>query len=124
MSEIMIEALQSLRLRAERLEQDAAELRQELDRVTEALESPSTIVARYVIDGEMYEITQADIMNAKSGLVKSWNESAVYDLAAIKKVANKLRERSPEERKQYFFETVEAIREEALANGTAIDSKL
>lgn len=56
--------------RAERLEQEAAELRQELARVAEVLISPSSVLARYIIEGETYEITQADVEIVKSELAR------------------------------------------------------
>ena len=61
MSETILETIQILRHRAERLEQEAAELRQALTQVAVALESPTSVVARYVIANETYEITQADV---------------------------------------------------------------
>lgn len=102
------------------MEQEASELRRELARIDV---SSSSVVARYVIEGETYEITQGDVETVKNELARPWAESALYDLVAVKKMAKKLRERSPEEREQHFYETVEAVRAAALVNGTAIDSE-
>lgn len=124
MGATILETIQTLQHQAERLEQEAAELRQALAHVVEALISPSSIVARYVIEGETYEITQADVESVRAKLAKPWRESALYELAAVKKVAKKLRERSPEAQNLYFFKTVEAIRATSLANGTAIDAEI
>lgn len=104
------------------MEQETSELRQELARIAELLISPSSVVVRYVIEGETYEITQGDVETVKNELARPWAESALYDLVAVKKMAKKLRERSPEEQNHHFYETVEAIRAAALVNGTAIDS--
>jgi hypothetical protein len=123
MNDTLLEKIQTLQHQAERLEQEATELRQALAHVAEVLLSPSSVVVRYVIEGETYEITQADVEAVRTELAKPWTESALYELAAVKKVAKKLRERSPEEQKQHFFKTVEAIRAAALANGTAIDTE-
>lgn len=123
MSETILERIQILQQQAERLEQEAAELRQALAHVVDALVSPSSVVARYVIEGDTYEITQAEVETVRSQLAKPWTESALYELAAVKKVAKKLRERSPEAQDQYFFKTVEAIQAAALANGTTIETE-
>jgi hypothetical protein len=123
MSEILLETIQTLHHRADRLEREAAELRQEIARIEQDLKNPSSVVARYVINGETYEITRADVEEIKVGLIKPRSESAMIELAAAKKLAKKLRELPEEERKKRFFETVEAIRAEAIANGTAIDTE-
>lgn len=71
MNDSLLETIQTIQQRAERLEQEAAELRQELARVADVLISPSSVVARYVIEDETYEITQADVEGVKSELAKS-----------------------------------------------------
>lgn len=123
MNDSLLETIQTIQHRTEKLEGEAAELRQALANVAKALLSPSSIVARYVIAGETYEITQADVEKVKAELANPWSESALYELAAAKKMAKKLRELSPDLQDQYFFETVEAIQETALADGTAIDTE-
>lgn len=123
MNDSLLETIQTIKQRAERLEQEASELRRELARIAEVFINPSSVVARYIIEGETYEITQSDVEMARNELAKPWTESALYELVAVKKMARKLRERSPEEQNQHFYETVEAIRAAALANGTAIDSE-
>lgn len=123
MSDSLLEAIQALKQRAERLEQEASELRQELTRLAEVMTSPSAVVARYVIEGETYEITQHDVELARAGLAKPWAESAVYELAVIKKVAEKLHGLSPEEQNDYFSKLIEAIWPDALENETAIDTR-
>lgn len=123
MSDTILERIQTLQHQAERLEQEAAELRQALAHVVEVLISPSSVVARYVIEGETYEITQAEVESVRAKLAKPWTESALYELATVKKVAKKLRERSPEAQSEYFFKTVEAIRAASLENGTAIETE-
>lgn len=123
MNDSLLETIQTIKQRAERLEQEASELRRELARIAEVFINPLSVVARYIIEGETYEITQSDVEMARNELAKPWTESALYELVAVKKMARKLRERSPEEQNQHFYETVEAIRAAALANGTAIDSE-
>jgi len=123
MSDSLLKTIQAIQNRAERLEQEAAELRQELARVAAVLISPSSVVARYVIEDETYEVTQDDVETVKVELANPWTDSALYELAVIKKVPKHLKQRSPEAQNQHFFKTVEAIRAAALANGTAIDTE-
>ena len=123
MDDSLLEAIKTLSQRAERLEQEASELRQELTRLAEGLTNPLAVVARYVIEGETYEITQHDVELARAGLAKPWAESAVYELAVIKKVAAKLRGLSPEEQNDYFSKLIEAIWPDALEDETAIDTR-
>jgi len=122
MGETLLETIQTLQNQAARLEREAAELRQALAHVVEVLISPSSVVARYVIEGETYEITQAEVEAVRTELAKPWTESALYELAAVKQVAKRLKERSPEMQNQYFFKTSEAIRAAALIDGRAIDA--
>lgn len=123
MSDTLLETIQTLQHQAERLEQEAADLRHALARVAETLLSPTSVVARYVIEGETYDITQAEVEAVKSELTKTWAESALYELAAVKKVAKKLSEQSTQAQSQHFLKTVEAIRAQALANGSAIETE-
>jgi hypothetical protein len=116
----LLERIQTLQHRAEHLEKEAAELRQALAQVAEVLVSPSSIVARYEIEGETYEITQADVEAVKADVAMPWSESALYELAVVKKVSKVLRERPNEEQNHYFFKTVEAIRAASLLDGTAV----
>lgn len=123
MNDTLLETIQTLQSQAQRLERDAGELRQALAHVAEVLISPSSVVARYVIEGETYEITQAEVETVRTGLARPWPDSALYELAAVKKVANTLRDRSAEEQTQYFVATIDAIRAAAITNRTAIDTE-
>lgn len=123
MSDTLLETIHTLRQRAERLEQEAGLLREELTRMAETLTSPSSVVAQYVIEGETYIITQADVEAVRAELAKPWTDSAVYELAVVKKVSERLRRGSHKVRNQHFFKTVEAIRAAALADGTAIENE-
>jgi hypothetical protein len=123
MPETLLETVQMIQHRAERLEQEAAELRQELSRMAEVLADPYSVVARYIIEGKLYEITQADVNAVKGGLAKSWDTAALYDLAVIKKMTKTLRENPPEAQSQYLLEKLDAIRAASIVDGTAIDSE-
>lgn len=87
MSDSLLEAIQALKQRAERLEQEAAELRQELTRLAEGLTNPLAVVARYIIEGETYEITQQDVEMAQTQSAKPWADRDLYELALLKKTA-------------------------------------
>lgn len=123
MENTLLETIQTLQHRAERLETEATALRQALAQVAEVLVSPSSVVVRYEIEGETYEITQADVEAVKAEVAKPWSDSALYELAVVKKVSKTLRERPIEEQDQTFFKTVEAIRAASLADGTAVASE-
>ncbi len=123
MNNTLLETVQTLERRAQRLEEEAALLRQGLAWVADELTTTSPVVVSYVIEGETYEITQADVDAVQTKLVKPHPESALQELAAAKKVAEHLRKLSPEEQNQHFFETVEAIRAAAIADGTAIETE-
>ena len=117
MSNTLLESIQTLQHRAERLEEEAAKLRRELARMADFLTSPSSVVARYVIENETYEITQADVEAVRAELAKPWNDAALYELAAVKKVAVVFQNQTAEEQNNHFFRTVEAIRVAALESG-------
>ena len=123
MSASILESIQTLQRQAEHLEREAVELRQALARIVDELANSSAIVARYEIDGEVIEVTQSDVTTLAEGLTTSYSDVALYEVAASKKLALRLRERSPEEQKEYFFRTIETIRETAIADGTAIDTE-
>jgi hypothetical protein len=122
-SESFLETIHAIQQRATRVEHEAAELRQQVARMAELLASPASVVARYVIEGEIYEITQSDVDAVKAEMVKPAAEEALYELAVVKKMAKTLRERPLELQNEHFFKTVEAIRAAAVADGTAIESE-
>ena len=121
MSNSLLETVRVLEQRAEYLEKEAALLRQELARVAEELAAESPVVARYTIEGETYEITEADVEAVRANLVKPWPDEAVQELALSNKMAERLQELSPEERERRFFAMIEEARAAAIADGTAIE---
>ncbi len=122
-NEALIEVVRTLEQRAEHLEQEAALIRQELTRIAAQLGAGSPIVARYVIEGETYEITQAEVEAVQATLAKPWPDEAVRELAAVKKMAERLKKLSLEEQNDYFLKTVETIRATAIADGTALETE-
>ena len=83
----------------------------------------SAVVRRYQIDEHTVEVNEADAQEMRKSLIKPWDEDAVYELAAAKKLALYLREKPIEEQWQHFWKTVEDIRAAAAADGTMIDTE-
>lgn len=123
MDNTLFETIQTLRYQAERLEQEAGELRQALAHVAAGLTPPSFVVAQYVIDGKTYEVTQAEVDAIKQTLTKPRADETFCELVASKKLAADLRKLPLEEQNRYFFETVEAIRTAAIEDGTALETE-
>jgi hypothetical protein len=121
MSKTLLETVRILEQRAEYLDKEAASLRQELARVADELATASPIVAHYTIEGETYEITQADVDAVRAKLVKPWPEDAVQELALVKKMAQRSKHLSREERSLRLQKVIEASQAAAIADGTAID---
>ncbi|NJN94142.1 MAG: hypothetical protein HC875_08645 [Anaerolineales bacterium] len=88
MSENLLQAIRLLEQRAQYLEKEAALLRQELAQVVDELAAASPVVARYVIEGETYEITQAEVEVVRARLVKPHSEEALHELVLVKKWQN------------------------------------
>jgi hypothetical protein len=123
MSKTLLETVRILEQRAEYLEKEAASLRQELARVADELATTSPIVARYTIEGETYEITQADVDAVRARMIKSHSEEALRELALADKMAERTKHLSREERALRLQKTIEASRMAAIADGTAIENE-
>ncbi len=79
------------------------------------------VVARYDMDGEIYEITQADVEAVRVRMVKPRSEKMLYELALVYKMAKLKKTLSREESFKQLMESVEKCRADAIADGTAID---
>ena len=123
MSNTLLETVQTLERRAQRLEEEAALLRQGLAWVADELTTTSPVVASYTIEGETYEITQADVDAVRANLVKPWPDDAVQELALANKMAERLPKLSPAEQERRFFTMIEEARTAAIADGTAIEDE-
>ncbi len=110
----LIVTIQNLQRHAERLEQEAALIRQELAQLIHTL----TVVARFTIEGECYEITQAEVDAARAKLVKPRADRTLHTLILAQKMAERRQGKLTEAKK--FFELVEKERNIAIADGTAI----
>jgi len=104
--------------RLQRLEREAIALRNVLERIVEILSQP---VAAYEIEGETVIITQGDIAAVRARLTKPRSDEVVQVLALARKLSERRASLPPEERERLFWENVEAIRAEAIAQGTAIE---
>jgi len=113
--------LSRLQERTRRLEKEERALRAEVEHMPQALDRP---VATYVVDGEEFVITQADVVRVKSELLRPHSEEAIHVVALADKIGERRRHLSPEERERLFWENVEAIRTQAIADGTAIDDPM
>jgi hypothetical protein len=119
----LLSTIEEMRNRAQRLEQEAAALRLELDQVATALSDETSVVARYVVDGEEYAITEADIARVRARLLKPRPPETLRELALADKIAGHVKMLPPEDQYRRFKENVEAIRAEAITDGTAIDDE-
>ncbi len=110
--------LERLQRRAQALESEAAALRADVRQVVQALDQ---VVATYDVEGEEYVITSGDVLAVRERLIKPHSEEIIQELALADKMAQRQSQWPVEKQKRRFRETVEAIRAQAIADGTAID---
>jgi hypothetical protein len=115
------ERAQLLEDQAASLHHEAAALRADVRQVVQALDQP---VASYVVDREEYVITAGDVAAVKAKLLKPHSEEAIYTVALADKISARQSQLPPEEQKRRFRENIEAIRGQAIADGTAIDDPM
>ena len=110
--------LQRLQERARQLEAEATALRTAVEQVAQTLDQP---VAFFVIDGEEITISAGDVERVRTQMVKPRDQNALHELALLMKLRERDQSMSISARNTRFSATVDAIRTQALANGTAID---
>ena len=110
-----------LQKRAHRPKEETAALRADVEQMTRTFDRP---VATYVVDGENFIITEADVARVKSELLRPHSEEAIHVIALADKIGERRRHLPPEEQERLFWENVEAIRAQAIADGTAIDDPM
>ena len=110
-----------LQKRARRLEKETAALRADVEQVTRALDRP---VATYVVDGEKIIVTEKELAAVRSQLTRPRSDKVVQVLALADKISELRRHLPPEKQESLFWENVEAIRTQAIADGTAIDDPI
>lgn len=85
------------------------------------------VVATHVEDGITFTVTQSEAAAMRNSLRKKSTrrpDELIHEMVLIEKIAPHRQERyTEEELKTQFFETIEAIRAEAVENGTAIDEE-
>jgi len=113
--------LSRLQERAQRLEEEAAALRNDVTQMAQALDQP---VMTYVVDGEEYRLTARDVAAVRNRLVRPRPEHVIRELALEYKIAERHRSDPLDERERRFWDNIEAIRAQAIANGTAIDNPM
>ncbi len=109
--------LNRLQERARLLEEEAVALRTDVVQIVQALERP---VASYVVDGKELFITEQDIMAVEARLTRPRSDEVVYALALADKITSLRRPLPPQARERLFWENVEAMRAQAVADGTAV----
>ena len=119
----LLETIQNLQGQAERLEHEAALLRQALARVAERLADPSAVVACYDIEGEHYEITHGEVDALQRRMIKPRAERTLITLALSDQMAARRKHWTREQHAAALEQVIEAIRQQAIANGTAIEDE-
>jgi len=114
-------ALSRLQERARRLEEEVTALRADVEQVTHALDRP---VATYIVNGEEIAVTEGDVVTVRERLTQPRSDEVVKALALADKIGERRRDLPHEEQERLFWENVEAIRAQAIADGTAIDDPL
>lgn len=110
--------LQRLQERARQLETEATALRAAVEQVAQTLDQP---VASFVIDGEEITISAGDVERVRIQMVKPRDQATLQELALIMKLRERDQSMPTAVRNTRFSATVDAIRSQALANGTVID---
>lgn len=110
--------LSQLQERARRLEQEMAALRADLDQMANMLSRP---VATYVVDGEEFIITEADVAAVRARLIRPCSDEVAQELALADKLAERDKNLPEAEIRRLLGEEIEAIRAEAVAKGVAVD---
>lgn len=110
--------LERLQRRAQALENEAAALRADVHQIVQALDQ---VVATYNVEGEEYVITAGDVLAVRERLLKPHSEEVIQELALADKMAQRHSQWPAEKQARYFWDNIEAIRAQAIADGTAID---
>jgi len=113
--------LSRLQERARRLEEEVAALRADVEEVARAFDRPA---ATYVVNGEEIIITEKDLATVRAQLTRPRSDKVVKVLALADKIGELRQHLPPEEQERLFWENVEAIRAQAIADGTAIDDPM
>jgi len=105
------------------LEEETAILRSNMEQIARSLES-NPPVATYIVDGETFTITEADVERVKSKLLRPHSTEAIHTIALADKIGERRQHLPHAEQERLFWENVQAIRAQAIADGTAIDDPM
>ncbi len=110
--------LSRLQERAQRLEKEMTALRADVEQVAQVFDRT---VAVYEVNGEKVAITKTDVARVEAELLRPHSTEAIRIVALADKIGERRQHLPSEEQKRIFEENVEAIRIQAIADGTAID---
>lgn len=113
--------LSHLQERSRRLEKEKAALQANIEEVTRAIDYP---VATYIVDGEEFVITEADVVAVRARLTRPCSDEAAQELALADRLAERDKDLPEAEIRRLLAEDIEAIRAEAIAKGIAIDDPM
>lgn len=123
MNSTLLQTIQSLHKRAERLEHEAAELRVELARVAIELTDPETIVATYIINEKSYAVTLAEVDRVRKRLIKPRSDQTLAELALAFKIAEERASYDVSQTRQQLKQSIEASRQTAIDDGSALEDE-
>ena len=123
MDNTLLQTIQSLEERAEQLERAAAALRRDLKQVVLDMANPEAIVATYEIGDETIAITQGEVAAVRARLTRPRPENVVREVALAYKIAESLPPVEPDEEEQQLLDLLDAFRQEAIAQGVALDDE-
>ncbi|MCX6030331.1 MAG: hypothetical protein NT169_13680 [Chloroflexi bacterium] len=87
----------------------------------QALDRP---VATYVMEGEEYVITAGEVVAVRERLARPYSDESLYELIVADKLAERNKRLPKQELRRRLQKTIEAIRAEAIAKGSAIDDPM
>lgn len=123
MDNTLLQTIQSLEERAEQLERAAAALRRDLKQVALDMANPEAIVATYEIGDETIAITQGEVAAVRVRLTRPRPENVVREVALAYKIVESLPPIEPYEEKPQLLDLLDAFRQQAIAQGVALDDE-
>jgi hypothetical protein len=123
MDNILLNTIHSLEKRAARLEKEAVALRNELTRIAQELANPEAVVATDMIDGQSVSVTQKEVDEIRSRMNRPRSEAVLREIALAYKIASLNPVVDSESELRGLLEVIEAARNEAVLDGTAIDNE-
>lgn len=123
MDNTLLQTIQSLEQRAEKLEREAADLRRALGQVANELASPDAVVATAQVGTLTVEVTQSEVDVVRARLTRPRTEGVLREMALVYKIAESLPSVGPDEEEQQLLDLLDTYRQEAMAQGVALDDE-